>query len=61
MESRTQLHCGTSPCLSIQEADLILVMRDGAIVEQGTHASLLARGGFYAELYESQFAMSASK
>lgn len=46
---------------TIQEADLILVMRDGAIVEQGTHASLLARGGFYAELYESQFAMSASK
>ena len=46
---------------TIQEADLILVMRDGAIVEQGTHASLLARGGFYAELYERQFAMSASK
>ncbi|MEI3059771.1 MAG: ABC transporter ATP-binding protein [Oscillospiraceae bacterium] len=41
---------------TIQEADLILVMRDGAIVEQGTHASLLAQGGFYAELYESQFA-----
>ena len=45
---------------TIQEADLILVMRDGTIVEQGTHASLLARGGFYAELYESQFAVSAS-
>ena len=41
---------------TIQEADLILVMRDGAIVEQGTHASLLAQGGFYAELSESQFA-----
>lgn len=41
---------------TIQEANLILVMRDGAIVEQGTHASLLAQGGFYAELYESQFA-----
>ena len=41
---------------TIQEADLILVMRDGDIVEQGTHASLLAQGGFYAELYESQFA-----
>ena len=41
---------------TIQEADLILVMKDGQIIEQGTHASLLAQGGFYAELYESQFA-----
>jgi len=40
---------------TIQNADLILVMRDGDIVEQGTHAELLNRGGFYAELYNSQF------
>ncbi len=40
---------------TIREADVILVMRDGNIVEQGTHASLLAKGGFYAKLYQSQF------
>ena len=42
---------------TIQEADIILVMRDGRIVEQGDHESLLKRGGFYAELYNSQFAL----
>ena len=41
---------------TIQEADLILVMRDGHIVEQGTHGELLEKQGFYANLYESQFA-----
>jgi ATP-binding cassette subfamily B protein len=41
---------------TIRDADTILVMDHGAIVEQGDHASLLARGGFYANLYESQFA-----
>ena len=41
---------------TIRNADLILVMRDGDIVEMGTHTSLLDRGGFYAELYNSQFA-----
>ena len=41
---------------TIQSADIILVMRDGHIVEQGTHQQLLARKGFYATLYESQFA-----
>ena len=41
---------------TIQEADVILVMRDGRIVEQGDHASLLERDGFYAQLYKSQFA-----
>lgn len=41
---------------TIQEADLILVMRDGHIVEQGKHEELLKRGGFYAQLYRSQFA-----
>ena len=41
---------------TIQSADIILVMRDGHIVEQGTHQELLSRKGFYATLYESQFA-----
>ena len=45
---------------TIREADQILVMRDGRIVEQGTHDELLARQGFYAELYHAQFAGSAS-
>ena len=40
---------------TIQDADVILVMRDGHIVEQGNHQSLLEKGGFYAELYNSQF------
>ena len=40
---------------TIREADVILVMRDGKIIEQGTHDSLLARNGFYAKLYNSQF------
>ncbi len=40
---------------TIKDADLILVMRDGNIVEQGTHDDLLAAGGFYADLYNSQF------
>ena len=42
---------------TIKEADRILVMRDGRIVEQGTHESLLAKNGFYAELYNSQWAV----
>ena len=40
---------------TIKNADLILVMKDGDIIEQGTHETLLACGGFYAELYNSQF------
>ena len=40
---------------TIKSADLILVMRDGCIVESGTHEELLSQGGFYAELYNSQF------
>ena len=41
---------------TIREADVILVMKDGDIIEQGNHEELLAKGGFYAKLYESQFA-----
>ena len=40
---------------TIRNADLILVMQDGDIVESGTHDALLARGGLYASLYNSQF------
>ncbi|HIZ55096.1 MAG TPA: ABC transporter ATP-binding protein/permease [Firmicutes bacterium] len=40
---------------TIKNANLILVMKDGDIIEQGTHESLLAKGGFYADLYNSQF------
>jgi ATP-binding cassette subfamily B multidrug efflux pump len=41
---------------TIREADVILVMKNGHIIEQGTHEALLEKGGFYAELYNSQFA-----
>ncbi len=44
---------------TIRDADLILVMKDGDIVEQGRHEELLAQNGFYAELYNSQFEQSA--
>ncbi len=43
---------------TIQTADWILVMKDGNIIEQGTHEGLLALGGFYSQLYQSQFAQS---
>lgn len=43
---------------TIQGADLILVMKDGNIIEQGRHEELLERQGFYAYLYESQFSAS---
>lgn len=43
---------------TIQNADVILVMKDGHIIEQGNHQELLARNGFYAELYNSQFALA---
>ena len=45
--------------IKIQEADVILVMKDGHIIEQGNHESLLAKNGFYADLYRSQFAQTA--
>lgn len=44
---------------TIRDADLILVMKDGDIVEQGNHEELLAKNGFYADLYNSQFERSA--
>ena len=40
---------------TIKDADVILVMKDGDIIEQGNHQELLAKNGFYAELYNSQF------
>ena len=40
---------------TIRDADMILVMKDGDIIEQGNHDELLAKQGFYAELYNSQF------
>ena len=40
---------------TIQDADLILVMKDGDIIEQGNHDELMAKGGFYSSLYNSQF------
>jgi ATP-binding cassette subfamily B protein len=45
---------------TIRDADLILVMESGSIVEQGSHAELLAAGGAYAALYEAQFASATS-
>ena len=42
---------------TIQDADLILVMREGTIIEQGSHVELMQKNGFYADLYNSQFAV----
>ena len=44
---------------TIRDADLILVMKDGDIIEQGNHEQLLDKNGFYAELYNSQFEETA--
>ena len=44
---------------TIKEANVILVMKDGDIIEQGSHEELLAKNGFYANLYNSQFAPTA--
>jgi ATP-binding cassette, subfamily B, multidrug efflux pump len=40
---------------TIRDADVILVLKDGAVIEQGTHAELLAQRGMYADLYRAQF------
>ena len=45
---------------TIRDADIILVMKDGDIIEQGNHEELLARKGFYADLYNSQFELQSS-
>ena len=44
---------------TIREADVILVMKDGNIIEQGNHEELLEQNGFYAKLYNSQFAKTS--
>ena len=46
---------------TIQEADKILVLKDGQIIEQGNHESLLADKGFYYDLYQSQFSKKAEE
>ena len=56
MEGRTSFIVAHRPS-TIQSADVILVMKDGNIIEQGNHETLLAKGGFYANLYNSQFAV----
>ena len=43
---------------TIEEADIILVMKDGHVIEQGNHEELLQKNGFYAALYNSQFVQS---
>ena len=55
---RHTMGAGISACLlytSIKHADQILVVKDGQIIERGTHQALLAQGGFYSTLYNSQF------
>ena len=44
---------------TIRNADIILVLKEGDIVEQGSHEELMTKGGFYAELYNSQFEQAA--
>ena len=50
-----------SPCSTIRDADTILVMEAGRIVEQGTHDELLAAHGAYDKLYHAQFAAAATE
>ena len=45
---------------TVRDADMILVMKDGKLIEKGTHDELLDKGGFYKELYETQFAHEAA-
>jgi ATP-binding cassette subfamily B protein len=46
---------------TIRDADIILVIKDGDIVEQGKHEQLLAANGFYSQLYKSQFEMASAE
>jgi ATP-binding cassette subfamily B protein len=55
MEGRTSLVVAHR-LSTVRNADCIIVMRDGRVVEKGTHDELLAAGGFYRDLYQSQFA-----
>lgn len=58
MEGRTSFV--TAHCLpTIKNSDLILVLKDGDVIESGTHEELLKLGGFYADLYNSQFDRTA--
>ena len=58
MRGRTTL-CIAHRLSTIQHADLIVVLHEGKIIEQGTHTELLARGGAYRRLYELQFGSDA--
>ena len=54
-----ELTKGRTSLSTIKNADLILVMRDGDVIESGTHEQLMEQNGFYAELYNSQFAQAS--
>ena len=58
MESRTSFVIAHR-LSTIKDADLILVLKDGDVIESGTHEELLDKGGFYSELYNSQFEQTA--
>ena len=51
------LSAGHETVADLADADVILVMKDGHIIEQGNHEELLAKNGFYAKLYNSQFSL----
>ncbi len=55
MKGRTSFVIALGRLSTIKDSDLILVMKDGDIIEQGTHEELLAQNGFYENLYNSQF------
>lgn len=54
-DGETDEFCGGTPLSTIKESDVILVMKDGHILETGKHEELLEKKGFYAQLYQSQF------